>query len=77
MSITTFIGHFAAQFDDTPIGDIQADSAFRDLDEWSSLIGMSIIAMTKEEYNVKLSGEEIRNCVTVDDVYQLVISKKA
>ena len=40
MELNEFVTNFAAQFDDTDPSEIQAETAFRDLDEWSSLVGM-------------------------------------
>ncbi len=76
MNMQEFIQHFASQFDETPADQIGPQTVIRELDEWSSLIALSIIAMADEEYGVKLSGEEIRNCVTVNDVFEKIKSKK-
>ena len=44
MDINTFIDNFAGQLDETPADKIKPETRFRDLDEWSSLIALSIIA---------------------------------
>ena len=75
MLIEDFIIKLAAQFDETPIEKIKAKTVIRELDEWSSLIALSIIAMADEEYDVKISGEEIKNCVTVNDIFANINSK--
>ena len=67
-----FLKNFAEQFDETDASDIQFDTMFRDLDEWSSIVGMSVIAMAKLSYNKSISGEELKKCVTVEDVYNLI-----
>lgn len=72
----TFIKHFAAQFDETDANEINANTVFKDLQEWSSLLALSVIAMVDEEYSVKLKGEDIRNAKTIEDLYNIVISKK-
>lgn len=72
MELNQFIENFAAQFDDTDAAEIQATTAFHDLDEWSSLIALSIIAMVDEEYDVTLKGDDIRNAVTVEDLFNTV-----
>lgn len=53
-SLEEFVKLFAEQFDETDASEIKADTNFRDLDEWSSLIGLSIIAMVDEEFDVTL-----------------------
>lgn len=75
MQLEEFIENFANQFDDTDPSDIQAGTKFHDLDEWGSLIGMSVIAMAKTLYGKTITGKEIRACETVEDLFNLVASK--
>ena len=75
MEINHFIQNFAAQFDDTDAEEFKPETKFRDLEEWSSLRALSIIAMTDEEYNVVLTGENIRNSQTIQDLFEIVNSK--
>lgn len=75
MELNQFVENFAAQFDETDAELIKADTNFRELEEWSSLIGLSLIAMVDEEYDVTLKGDDIRNANTVEDLYNTVKSK--
>lgn len=75
MEINEFLANFADQFDDTDASEIQADTKFRDLDEWSSIVGMSVIAMAKVSYQKTITGTELKACTTVEDVYNLIASK--
>ncbi len=75
MELNEFVANFADQFDDTDASEIQASTAFRELDEWSSLIGMSVIALAKTEYGKAITGAELKACVTVEDVFNLINSK--
>ena len=75
MDINTFIDNFAEQFDDTSADQIKAETNFRDLDEWSSLIAFSVIAMVKVEYSKTVTGAEIRHCNTVEDLFNTVAAK--
>lgn len=75
MEINEFIEKFAEQFDDTDASAITASTAFKELDEWSSLIALSIIAMADEEYDVTLKGDDIRNATTVEDLFNTVKAK--
>lgn len=70
-----FIKKFADQFEDTDPDEIQAETRFHDLDEWSSLTGMSVIALVKTEYGKTITGKELRCCETVKDVFDLIMSK--
>lgn len=76
MEIKEFIQNFAEQFDETDASVFTAETVFHDLDEWSSLVGLSIIAMIDDEYDVTIKGDELRAAKTVADVFELVKSKK-
>jgi acyl carrier protein len=75
MEINQFIAHFAAQFDDTDADEFKAQTKFREIDEWSSLVALSVIAMTDEEYHVVLKGEDIRNAQSIQDLFDIVKSR--
>lgn len=75
MELNEFIANFAEQFDDTDASEIQVNTDFHDIDEWGSLVGMGVIAMVKTVYGKTITGKEIRECVTVEDLFNLVASK--
>lgn len=74
-TLEEFVALFAEQFDDTDASEITASTVFHGLEEWSSLIGLSVIAMIDEEFDVALKGDDMRNSITVEDLYNTVISK--
>ena len=76
MELKDFIENFADQFDDTDASEIKAETVFKELDEWSSLIALSVIAMADEEYDVTLKGEDIRSSNTVEDLFNLIKSRQ-
>ena len=73
-TLDEFVELFSEQFDDTDAGEITATTVFHDLEEWSSLIGLSVIAMVDEEFEVALKGDDIRTSITVEDLYNKVIA---
>jgi len=75
MDLKEFIANFADQFDETDASEIQSNTKFHDLDEWSSLTGMGVIALAKTEYGKTITGAELRSCETVEDVFNLISSK--
>ncbi len=75
MELNEFVEKFAEQFDDTDPSEIKADTRFRDLDEWSSLVGLSVIAMVDEECEVLLKGEDMRQANTPAELFEIVKSK--
>lgn len=76
MELTTFIENFAAQLEDTDASEVKADTSYQDLDEWSSLSALSIIAMVDDEYDVRIKGDDIRNAETIEDLFNIVKSRK-
>lgn len=77
MEINEFIANFADQFDDTPAESFTPETVFHDLDEYSSIIALSIIAMVDEEYGVALSGNEMKAAITIQDLFNTVEAKLA
>ena len=75
MEIKEFIENFAAQFDDTDASVFTPETVFHELEEYSSLIALSIIAMVDEEYDVTLKGDDMRSAVTIQDLFNIVKSK--
>lgn len=74
-TIEEFVELFAEQFDETDMSVFTPQTAFHDLEEWSSLVGLSVIAMIDEEFDVVIKGDEMRSAVTIEDLYNVVVSK--
>lgn len=75
MNLEQFIENFADLFDETDPDTINATTQFKDLEEWSSLLALSVIAMIDEEYDVEFRGDDIRGSNTVEDLYSIVKSR--
>lgn len=75
MEINEFIANFADQFDETDAEVFTPETKFRELEEWSSLIALSIIAMVDEEYDVTLKGDDMRAAQTIEDLFNAVKAK--
>lgn len=76
MELNDFITHFISQLDEIPTITITGETDFKNEIEWDSLLAMSIIAMIDDEYDVSIKGEEIKKCVTINDIFELIKSKK-
>ena len=76
MNKEKFLQDFANLFDETDSSEITGQTRFVDLKEWSSLLALTVIAMCDEEYDVKIKVDDIRNAVTVEDLYNIVIDRK-
>jgi len=75
MELEKFIQHFAAQFEETETSKFTAETKYKQLEEWSSIMALSIIGMADEEYEVRIKGDDIRNSQTINDLYQIVKSR--
>lgn len=76
MNIKGFIENFAAQFENTDASVFTPETKFRELDEWSSLTALSILAMVDEEYDIQLKADEMRKTNTIQELFDLVKSHK-
>ena len=76
MELDQFIENFTELFDETESDTINATTHFKELDEWSSLVALSVIAMIDEEYDVEFRGDDIRNSTTVEDLYDIVLARQ-
>lgn len=75
MEINEFIEKFAEIFDDTDATTLTPETNFRELDEWSSLSALGVIALADEEFDVELSGAEMRQAHTIQELYNIITSK--
>ena len=75
MEIKEFIVNFADQFDDTEASEIQASTEFHELEEWDSLIALAVLNMTEKKYGKKITFDEMRKCVTVEDLFNVIAAK--
>lgn len=77
MELNDFMKNFAYQFDDTDESEIMTDTNFRELDEWCSMIGLSVLNMIEKKYGVKLSFDEMKVANTVEELFDIVSHKTA
>lgn len=75
MKINEFIEKFAEIFDDTDAATLTPETKFRELNEWSSLSALGVIALADEEFDAELSGAEMRQANTIQELYDLITSK--
>lgn len=76
MDIKEFTEKFVEVFDDAEDLNLTPDTYFKELDEYSSLTALSIIAFADENFDVAISGKDIREVETIQDLYDLMQSKK-
>lgn len=75
MTLDQFIARFAEEFDETPKDQFTPSTDYKSLDEWGSLMALSIIAMIDEEFEKRLTGADLRSETTLEELYNLVKAK--
>lgn len=72
MDENKFVEAFASIFDDTEVTELTMDTEFKNLDEWSSLAALGLLAVMEEEYDAELSSKDIEKSSTIRDIYNIV-----
>ena len=75
MEIGVFIKQIEEEIEEFEPGVLKPETNYRDIEDWSSMHALIIIALASTEYDVTLTGEDLRNCNTVQDLYELVKSR--
>lgn len=76
MDIKEFIEKFAENVEIEDVETLSPETNFRELDEWSSLAGLSVIAMFDDEFDITINGNDIRASHTIQDLYNLIAAKQ-
>jgi acyl carrier protein len=72
MDESKFLKDFSEIFDDTDASELSMDTEFKNLDEWSSIAALGLLAVMEEEYEAELSSKDIEKSSTVRDIYNIV-----
>lgn len=72
MEIKEFISNFASQFVDEDLSAFTPETDFHELDSWSSLTSLSVVAMIIQEYGVELDSKDVRDADTIGDLFEIV-----
>ena len=75
MDINEFVRYFADEFEETPVEQFSPSTVYKELDEWGSLLALSIIAVVDEKFDKRITGADLRSCNTIENLYELVLSK--
>lgn len=72
MNVNEFVKNFANQFEETDFAVFSPETKFRELDEWSSLIALSVIVMLDEEYGIQIENKDFKNLDTIADIVDYI-----
>jgi acyl carrier protein len=76
MNIQEFISKIEEEFDDIEKGTLESTTSFRQMEGWSSMHALILIALVDNHFDVLLTGEELRGLDTIQDLHNLLASKK-
>jgi len=77
MQLTDFVQSIEKEFEDVKPGTVSGETEFRKLEGWSSMMALIIIAKIDSDYNVTVTAEELAECATINDLFDLVYAKAA
>jgi acyl carrier protein len=75
MTLDTFFDYFFEELDETDIENINIKTDFKNIEEWDSLVALSIIAMIDEEFEILVTGSDMMKSTTIEELYNLILSK--
>ena len=73
--ISEFIKKIEFEIDEIEVGMLKPETKYREMEDWSSMLGLIFIALIDTEYGITINGEELINAITIQDLYDVVKSK--
>ena len=70
-----FIENFYEILDETEKHEIHQNTDFKNLDVWDSMTTLLLIAMVDEKYEKQIIGKDIKECLTLENLYARIQSK--
>ncbi len=72
MSLDQFIENFLSATDFQNPVEVTGDTVLTDLPQWDSLAALGVIVMFDVEYGKTITGEDLKNCITLNDLHNLL-----
>ncbi|MBO4531301.1 MAG: acyl carrier protein [Paludibacteraceae bacterium] len=74
MEIQEFIEKFAEAIEVEDVEVLTAETDFRELEEWSSLSVMLLIAFYDEEFGKEITEKDIRTAKNIGELYNIAVA---
>lgn len=71
-SIDQFIENFLTAVDFQEAVQVTPETELKNLPEWDSLAALGVIVMLDVEFGKTITGDDLKTCVTVADLYKLL-----
>jgi acyl carrier protein len=76
MNIHDLINDIETEFEEIENGTLVPKSSIRDIEGWSSMHALILIALIDNNYDILLTGEELKNALTIQDLYDVILKRK-
>lgn len=76
MNIESFIDVVVDALSEIPEGSLVAETDFKSLKVWDSLAILTVTDAIDCEYGVLMKKEDYQSCATIEELFQLVNSKR-
>ena len=76
MEINELIEKLQVEFEDIPAGTLKPETKISDIEGWSSMHTLIVIALADTEYGVTVKGDEFRKIQTIQELYDLIAEKQ-
>ena len=74
--MTQFVEQFLMSVDFQDPVEANGDTRLDSLPEWDSLAALGVIVMCDTEYDVTITGNDLKASTTIGDIYRCVLTKK-
>lgn len=67
-----FIEQIQSIFEETPKDEITLNTKFKNLEEWNSLLILSLIVTIEDNFSILVSAKQIENADSFEDLYNTI-----
>lgn len=75
MEINEFVALIESEFEEVQPGTLTAETSIKDIEGWSSMHALILIALVDNHFDVLLTGAEMKDLTTIEELFNLVQSK--
>jgi acyl carrier protein len=75
IDVQTFLHNIERQLEKAPTGQLDTQTRFRDLPDWTSLQALVVVASFEWDYGVTISADEFLKADTLQGLYEMVMQK--
>jgi len=71
MDLQEFVKKVSEQYDDAEDVEFKPETEYKKLDQWSSIVALSIIAMLNNDYDITIKGNDIAYTNTLKELFNI------